>query len=440
MLVTLPPANVSPDQKRQILERVLASRTFSRSDQLRRFLRYVCEKEIAGRASEINEYSVAVDALGRGANYSPADDSSVRTRAHALRQKLHEYYEVEESEAAVRIDIAKGSYYPHFLLREPDLDNGLEVVAEPEAARPRNLGLALPMPFFAGSVATAFILILAFLFARRFESRTHVEPVLQEAWGRILTPGQTVDVYIASPPAMLLHSYREGLLPSHPGPLLPAPGEVSSWYDTLQMKDGGGKLYMHTTQDVFLFGDSLAATAAAQLISGSGALPKIMPEAKSQAFALRDRNVVLIGSPNYSPLAARFLAKVPFSVRYDSATREEVVSDLEGKHVFRPTTDESGMMTKAYGIVTVLPSQNSAEERTQIVILSGITSAGPQAALEFFKSPQALRGLKARFRREGQDGFPPAYQVVVRCGMDHNLALTWEYATHQTIRYSPLLQ
>ncbi len=364
----------------------------------------------------------------------------MRTRAHALRQKLHEYYEVEEPEAAIRIDIAKGSYNPHFLLHEPGLENRLELVASPETARRRNTGLALSRPFWAGSAATAFILILAFIFARRFENRTRVEPVLREAWGRILTPGQTVDVYIASPPAMLLHSYREGLLPSHPAPLFPAPQEVSSWYDTLQMRDGGGKLYMHTTQDVFLFGDSLAATAAARLISRSGALPKIMPEANSQAFALRDRNVVLIGSPNYSPLAARFLEKVPYSVRYDPATREEVVSDLEGKHVFRPTTDESGMMTKAYGIITVLASQNSADERTQIVILSGITSAGPQAALEFFKSSPALRDLKARFRREGLNGFPPAYQVIVRCGMDHNLALTWEYATHQTIQYSPLLQ
>jgi len=36
---------ISTDEKRQALERVIASRTFSRSDQLRGFLRYICEAE-----------------------------------------------------------------------------------------------------------------------------------------------------------------------------------------------------------------------------------------------------------------------------------------------------------------------------------------------------------------------------------------------------------
>jgi len=35
--------------------------------------------------------------------------------------------------------------------------------------------------------------------------------------------------------------------------------------------------------------------------------------------------------------------------------------------------------------------------------------------------------------------FPRAYQVVVRCGLDHNLALNWEYETHRIIKNSPLL-
>jgi len=126
---------------------------------------------------------------------------------------------------------------------------------------------------------------------------------------------------------MLLHSYKDGELPPIPAPLLPAPKDIASWYDGLQMMDGGGKLYMHSTQDVFLFGDSLAATSAVQLLSKAGSLPQVVPEPDVHAFALRDRNVVLIGSPNYSPLAARLLMNAPFSVRYDPIGREEVVSD-----------------------------------------------------------------------------------------------------------------
>ena len=42
-------ASVSQDQKRAALEQVLASESLARSEQLRSFLRYVCELEIAVR-------------------------------------------------------------------------------------------------------------------------------------------------------------------------------------------------------------------------------------------------------------------------------------------------------------------------------------------------------------------------------------------------------
>ena len=38
---------------------VVHSRTFSRSDQLQAFLRYICDLELAGRGNEISEYSIA---------------------------------------------------------------------------------------------------------------------------------------------------------------------------------------------------------------------------------------------------------------------------------------------------------------------------------------------------------------------------------------------
>ena len=67
MLTTTSPATISPEQKRQALEQTLQGQTFSRADQLKRILRYVCEMEIAGRADEIKEYSIATEALGHPA-------------------------------------------------------------------------------------------------------------------------------------------------------------------------------------------------------------------------------------------------------------------------------------------------------------------------------------------------------------------------------------
>lgn len=443
-MTTLPSVEIGSDEKRRALERILKSQTFSRSDQLKRFLQYICEKDIAGKADEINEYSIAVEALHRPADYSPAGDSSVRTRAHALRQKLQEYYEIEDPDTEIRIDVPKGAYNPHFSVHA--LSDAVQVLASENAPALEAKRSSRPFwwPFLLGVlVASGFCGALFWGMRTGVAKRAAIDPILREAWGQMLEPGTPVEICIATPPAMLLHSYHDGELPPNRFDLLPAPQEVATWYSGLQMLDGGGKLYMHTTQDVFLFGDSLAATAAVRLLAHAGAAPLIFPESNLRAFALRGQNVVLIGSPNYSPVAARFLLNTPFSVHYDPIKREEVVSDgapeRGAKRIFRPSRDEVGMLTKAYGLITVLPSQPIGEGHAQTVIFSGITSAGPQGALEFFRSPEALRILKAKLRQEGYTHFPRAYQVVVRCGLDHNLALNWEYETHQVIKGTPLI-
>src|SRR6516225_4461741 len=105
---------ISDLEKRQALERVMGSRTFSRSDQLRSFLRYVCDAELEGRAQEINEYVLGVSVLGRPSNYSPTEDSCVRTRAYELRNKLKSYYRLEAPDDPIQIEIRKGAYIPQF--------------------------------------------------------------------------------------------------------------------------------------------------------------------------------------------------------------------------------------------------------------------------------------------------------------------------------------
>ncbi len=71
-------------EKRAAMEQVLQSATFVRASQVRNFLRYICEMELAGRAAALHEYLIAVEAMGLPSSYSTDDDSSVRRRAYAL--------------------------------------------------------------------------------------------------------------------------------------------------------------------------------------------------------------------------------------------------------------------------------------------------------------------------------------------------------------------
>lgn len=108
---------IQESDKRAALEQVLRTTAFRRGRQVRRFLRYICEMEFAGRANAIHEYLVGVEALGRPMAYSTDDDSTVRRRAYALRQKLDEVYATELAHAPVRIEVPKGSYVPRFTAR-----------------------------------------------------------------------------------------------------------------------------------------------------------------------------------------------------------------------------------------------------------------------------------------------------------------------------------
>jgi hypothetical protein len=101
------------------LETVLASGIQDRTPSLAQLLRYVCEKCFQGTASEIKEYNIAVEALGRPPDFDQKHDAIVRVQFHRLRERLNAYYESEGAGHAVRIEIPPGQYIPRFLTAEP---------------------------------------------------------------------------------------------------------------------------------------------------------------------------------------------------------------------------------------------------------------------------------------------------------------------------------
>jgi len=115
------------DTIRRALERVLASPGFSRNERLSGFLRFLVEKHLEGRDSEIKESVIAHEVFGRQAGYDPKVDAIVRTEAIRLRARLEKYYQAEGSQDPLVIELPKGGYRPVFRERAP---------AEPEPSAP----------------------------------------------------------------------------------------------------------------------------------------------------------------------------------------------------------------------------------------------------------------------------------------------------------------
>jgi hypothetical protein len=102
--------------ERAELNVVLSSTLFARAPDLSRILKYVCEKHFSNQSDTIKEYSIAVEALGRGPEFRPGEDSIVRVQAARLRKHLKSYYETDGANHRLQIAISATGYKPEFLL------------------------------------------------------------------------------------------------------------------------------------------------------------------------------------------------------------------------------------------------------------------------------------------------------------------------------------
>jgi len=101
---------ISPDEIRRELERILSSSIFSIADRMTRFLRFVVEETLEGRGDNLNELLLGMAVYDRDRKFDPRVDSIVRVDAGRLRAKLREFYASEGVNSSVGIEIPKGSY------------------------------------------------------------------------------------------------------------------------------------------------------------------------------------------------------------------------------------------------------------------------------------------------------------------------------------------
>jgi hypothetical protein len=97
---------------RLALEGVVASRAFSTSERLRRFLRFIVEETLAGRGTDLKEYVIGTSVCDRRPDFDPRADPVVRVEARRLRSRLADYYAEEGRSATVVFGVPKGGYVP----------------------------------------------------------------------------------------------------------------------------------------------------------------------------------------------------------------------------------------------------------------------------------------------------------------------------------------
>jgi tetratricopeptide (TPR) repeat protein len=99
------------------VDRIVRSGSFVGSPRRQRFLQYIVHETLAGRGGRLKGYTVALEVFGRPDTFDPNTNPLVRIEAGRLREKLHFYYETDGLADPVHIKLPRGSYKPHFALR-----------------------------------------------------------------------------------------------------------------------------------------------------------------------------------------------------------------------------------------------------------------------------------------------------------------------------------
>ena len=117
------PRALSSAAVREQLQKILDSPSFEASERRKRFLRYVVEEMLAGRADRLKGYSIATEVFDRDDSFDPQTDPVVRLEARRLRRALEHYYLTAGRDDPIRIEIPKGGYAPVCEMRKhPSLD------------------------------------------------------------------------------------------------------------------------------------------------------------------------------------------------------------------------------------------------------------------------------------------------------------------------------
>jgi hypothetical protein len=436
----MPVPAVSDDEKRQALARVLASRTFSRSDQLRAFLRYVCEAELEGRAHQLNEYALGVSVLGRPDGYSPAEDSGVRSRAYELRNKLKSYYGEEAPQDPIQIEIEKGAYVPRFRRRDAAADAQLPAEAPPGGSSPDEPApQAAPSPDararrgrrLVGAVVGLLVAALAVVSFRATRPHPPVSGLAPLASTREMD-ALWKPFLDGNAPLLISFEIRMFLF-------APATGLVVRDFQANQKEDVASskalsafreRMGTDELRETYDYADVGAVQAAFLL---GHILNREVGLKYSSALGWEDiwnSNVVFVGKSNVNPAIRRVLRDGDLDFvdsQYGSAVQNLHPAPGEAPEYKNAATHGAG---KKYGVISVLPGPQPGRH---MMLLTGSGAELMWALAQSVADPARQREIISHVLTPSGE-LPASFQILIEATFESNVPISIRYVTHHVYR------
>lgn len=326
------PAMPSRHEVLHHLERLLLSPEFASSNRCKEFLRYVATEALAGRSAEIKERTIATDVFGKDDRYNPNEESLVRVKATEVRRRLAKYYSASGSDSSLRIDLPVGSYVPKFE----------RVAAAPPVKLPSRSGELFW--YLAGGLAAVILLAGAAVWWHS----AHLSP-LERFWRPVTAQREPMLIFL---------------------PILSSRGHPGEHSDRV----GVG-----------------AASAAVRLADRFSRLgnPYTLRVGDDLVFSdLRRQPAILLG--NFLSYWTKDLNRDLRFVFDQTADRTRVLDTKTGQMWKAEGETPDGYATLDYALVTRVFESRTGQI---LIIASGITTFGTQAATDFLLDPKLFSQL-----------------------------------------------
>jgi hypothetical protein len=409
------------DPRWQLVERIVASAYFAKSDRLRTLLVYICEISLQGRDGELNEINIGSQLFGRS-GYDPSVDGIVRSHASRMRQRLEQYFEKEGSQEPIRLLVPKGAYIPIFEPRSPEkqaLELAPAEAMHPEIspARPADKAKTssapnhLPKHSIVWLLSAALALsigIIVYLTIRldTGASAQQISAAPDAFWSMFFAQGRPTTVVFSDASLALLQDITDRSVK--------LPDYVDSTYLSRITTPAAAITEVAKELGARRFTSIVDAGILAQFYR----LPGVHPDGVRIRYSrdlrpgdLKDGSLVLLGTRESNPWVEIFETHMNFVFRSDLPRRGFSVINRSprGNELAQYDFDPLDPSGKVYGVAALRPNLSASG---YVLLLEGTSAAGTDAAADFiFNNAQLLPFLSGI---RNPNGSIPYFEVLLQ--------------------------
>jgi hypothetical protein len=396
--------DLAPDVRWQLIERIVLTEPFQKSTRLPALLRYLAQCTIAGDQEGLTEQKIGKAVFGKPANYTPAEDSSVRVHVRQLRLRLHEYYGSEGRNEPVVVEIPKGRYAVLF-----------HSAIRSAASETRPLELIRPLPALRGDaikrtfpwLAVALAIACA---AGWYRSSVSNRPVMPP-WPLSMV----IQDHVQTTVVLADIGYALRMLGDKEVPL----GQYvdrSYLRAVIPQKMDAGETrliqYMEASQSTSV-ADAHAATTFAKL-AGSNADNLIVRSARDlNSHDLDHCNYIFVGAKTSNPWVELFEDRLNFRFVEDSPGGPRYILNRNpqpGEQATYNATGPTGSSGEDFATIAVLPSKNGTGN---ILLIQGLRLEGTEASIRLLDNEATRASLMKRLAAANKQEVPKYFEALL---------------------------